>query len=95
MEKAKGGKRPLGVPTIKDRVVQTAAMLVIEPIFEAGLPSEQHGYRLRRSAQEAVRSPRSRRLVIPALAPTRYENLQIIRATAKSLPRLSVPFFVV
>jgi group II intron reverse transcriptase/maturase len=56
IDKANGGKRPLGVPTIKDRVVQTAAMLVIEPIFEADLQPEQHGYRPRRSAQDAVKA---------------------------------------
>ena len=44
------------MPTIKDRVVQTAAMLVIEPIFEADLQPEQHGYRPRRSAQDAVQA---------------------------------------
>ncbi len=56
IDKANGGKRPLGVPTIKDRVVQTAAMLVIEPIFEADLQPEQHGYRPKRSAQDAVKA---------------------------------------
>ena len=56
IDKTNGGKRPLGVPTIKDRVVQTAAMLVIEPIFEADLQPEQHGYRPRRSAQDAVQA---------------------------------------
>jgi RNA-directed DNA polymerase len=50
-----GGQRPLGIPTIRDRVVQTAAKLVLEPIFEADFESSAHGYRPRHSAQEAVR----------------------------------------
>jgi RNA-directed DNA polymerase len=53
--KAGGGERPLGIPTIRDRVVQTAAKLVLEPIFEADFESSAYGYRPRRSAQDAVR----------------------------------------
>jgi RNA-directed DNA polymerase len=49
-----GGERPLGIPTIRDRVVQTAAKLVIEPIFEADLEPNAYGYRPRRSAQDAI-----------------------------------------
>jgi RNA-directed DNA polymerase len=49
-----GGERPLGIPTIRDRVVQTAAKLVLEPIFEADLSDSAFGYREGRSAQEAV-----------------------------------------
>lgn len=53
--KPNGGERPLGIPTIRDRVVQTAAKLVVEPIFEADLEPNAYGYRPRRSAQDAVR----------------------------------------
>jgi RNA-directed DNA polymerase len=53
--KAGGGERPLGIPTIRDRVVQMAAKLVLEPIFEADFEDSAHGYRPRRSAQGAVR----------------------------------------
>ena len=50
-----GGERPLGIPTIRDRVVQTAAKLVLEPIFEADLEPNAYGYRPRKSAHDAVR----------------------------------------
>jgi RNA-directed DNA polymerase len=53
--KPDGKQRPLGVPRIYDRVVQMAAVLVLEPIFEADLEPEQFGYRPRRSALDAVR----------------------------------------
>jgi RNA-directed DNA polymerase len=49
------GLRPLSIPTIRDRTVQTAAKLVLEPIFEADLPDEQYGYRPERDALAAVR----------------------------------------
>jgi RNA-directed DNA polymerase len=50
-----GGERPLGIPTIRDRVVQTAAKLVLEPIFEADFDANAYGYRPKRSAQDAIR----------------------------------------
>ena len=50
------GERPLGIPTIRDRVVQTAAKLVLEPIFEAEFDASAYGYRPRRSAQDAVQA---------------------------------------
>jgi RNA-directed DNA polymerase len=53
--KGDGKLRPLGIPCIRDRVVQTAVMLVLEPIFEADLEPEQHAYRPERSALDAVR----------------------------------------
>jgi len=49
-----GGERPLGIPTIRDRVVQTAAKLVLEPIFEADMDPAAHGYRPGRSAGDAI-----------------------------------------
>lgn len=52
--KANGGERPLGIPTIRDRVAQTAVKLVIEPIFEADFEPNAYGYRPRRSACDAV-----------------------------------------
>jgi RNA-directed DNA polymerase len=50
-----GGERPLGIPTIRDRVVQAAAKLVLEPIFEADMESCAYGYRPKRSGLDAVR----------------------------------------
>ena len=54
--KPNGEERPLGIPTIKDRVAQTAAVLVLEPIFEADLQPEQYAYRPDRSAHDAIRA---------------------------------------
>jgi RNA-directed DNA polymerase len=49
-----GGERPLGIPTVRDRVAQTAAKLILEPIFEADLEPNMYGYRPGRSAQDAI-----------------------------------------
>src|SRR6201995_1186224 len=51
-----GGERPVGIPTIRDRVVQTAAKLVLEPIFEADLEPAAYGYRPGRSGIDAVKA---------------------------------------
>ena len=51
-----GGERPLGIPTIRDRVVQTAAKLVLEPIFEADLDPAAFGYRPKRGAGDAIQA---------------------------------------
>jgi RNA-directed DNA polymerase len=53
--KPNGGERPLGIPTVRDRVVQTAAKLVLEPIFEADFEDSAYGYRPVRGAVDAVK----------------------------------------
>jgi RNA-directed DNA polymerase len=53
--KPDGGERPLGIPTIRDRVTQTAAKLVLEPIFEADFEDNTYGYRPARGAVDAVK----------------------------------------
>ena len=52
--KADGKKRPLGIPTVRDRVVQTAAKLILEPIFEADFKDSSHGFRPGRCATDAL-----------------------------------------
>ncbi len=54
--KPDGSSRPLGIPTVRDRVLQTAVVLVLEPIFEADLQPEQYAYRPGRSALGAVKA---------------------------------------
>jgi group II intron reverse transcriptase/maturase len=56
--KADGKKRPLGIPTVRDRVVQMAAKLVLEPIFEADFRSDSYGFRPKRSATDALETLR-------------------------------------
>ena len=56
--KADGKQRPLGIPTVRDRVVQMAAKLVIEPIFEADFQPSSYGFRPRKSATQALEAIR-------------------------------------
>ena len=53
--KPNGKERPLGIPTIRDRIVQTAFLLVLEPIFEADFADSSYGFRPKKSAHDAVR----------------------------------------
>lgn len=54
--KGDGKTRPLGIPTIRERVAQMAAVIVLEPIFEADFPDEQYGYRPGRGTHDAIRA---------------------------------------
>lgn len=56
IDKPDGGDRPLGIPTVKDRVVQAALVILLEPIFEADFHPESHAYRPGRKQQDAVTS---------------------------------------
>jgi len=56
--KASGGVRPLGIPTVRDRVAQAAAKIVLEPVFEADFLSCSYGFRPKRSATQAMESIR-------------------------------------
>lgn len=57
--KPDGGQRPLGIPTIKDRIVQTATLLILEPIFEADFLDCSYGFRPGRSAHQALEAVRA------------------------------------
>ncbi|MFQ5752690.1 MAG: reverse transcriptase domain-containing protein [bacterium] len=54
--KVDGSKRPIGIPTVRDRIVQTACKIVIEPIFEAEFDNHSYGFRPKRKAHQAIKA---------------------------------------
>ena len=91
--KASGGRRPLGIPVIKDRVVQMAVKIVIEPIFEADFQDNSYGFRPKRSAHQAVDDVRKHLLggkteVIDADISKYFDTIphdQLLRLVAKRI----------
>src|SRR5579885_954057 len=79
--KADGKQRPLGIPTVRDRVVQMAAKLVIEPIFEADFQEFSYGFRPKKSATQAleairVAGNRGMNFVVDADIQAYFDNIQ-------------------
>jgi group II intron reverse transcriptase/maturase len=88
--KADGKQRPLGIPTVRDRVVQMAAKMVIEPIFEADFQPSSYGFRPRKSATQAleairVAGNRGHNFVVDADIQGYFDNIQ--RETLMELVR--------
>ena len=54
--KANGGERPLGIPTVKDRIAQTVCKMILEPIFEADFEESSYGFRPNRSSKDAMKA---------------------------------------
>jgi group II intron reverse transcriptase/maturase len=79
--KADGKQRPLGIPTVRDRVVQMAAKIVVEPIFEADFQPSSYGFRPKRSATQALEAIRKagnqgRNFVVDADIQGYFDNIQ-------------------
>ena len=82
--KANGKLRPLGIPTVRDRVVQAAVLLIVEPIFEADFEDCSYGFRPGRSAHQALAHPPA-----PAEGSQRRFMMPIWRDTSTAYPTTS------
>jgi RNA-directed DNA polymerase len=92
--KANGGQRPLGIPTVRDRVVQQAALLILEPIFEADFQESSYGFRPGRSAHDAMGALRShirsgRQAIIDADLQSYFDTIPHDRLLACLAKRIS------
>lgn len=92
--KPHGGSRALGIPTVKDRVVQQAARIVLEPIFEADFSPSSFGFRPRRSATQAMETirkafPRGRHFVVEADIADCFGSIDQQRLLAMVAERIS------
>lgn len=92
--KPDGKERPLGIPTVKDRVVQTATKLVLEPIFEADFKACSYGFRPRRSATQALevlrmRCNRGQRVVVDGDIKSFFDSIDQERLMERVARRIS------
>jgi RNA-directed DNA polymerase len=92
--KPDGGKRPLGIPTVRDRVVQAATKIVVEPIFEADFSDSSFGFRPRRSATQACETirkafPRGHHFAVEADIRSFFDTIDHDRLMALVAKRIS------
>lgn len=92
--KPDGQERPLGIPTVKDRVVQMAAKLVLEPIFEADFKSSSFGFRPKRSATQAlellrIRCGRGQRAIVDGDIKSFFDSIDQKRLLERVVRRIS------
>jgi RNA-directed DNA polymerase len=92
--KSDGKTRPLGIPTVKDRVVQMAAKIVLEPIFEADFKDSSHGFRPRRSATDALevlrlKCNRGQRVVVDGDIKSFFDSIDQKRLMERVARRIS------
>jgi len=92
--KTDGKRRPLGIPTVTDRVVQMAAKLVLEPIFEADFKSSSFGFRPKRSATQAlellrIRCGRGQRAIVDGDIKSFFDSIDQKRLLERVARRIS------